>query len=378
MRIGITCYPTLGGSGAVATELGKALAHKGHQVHFIVANVPFRLGEFHQNIFIHETETMTYPVLRTPPYDLTLAAVMADVIARYNLDIIHAHYALPFAVCAHLAREMLGDHPVRLVTTLHGTDVTVLAQDKSLYSVIKLGIEKSDVVTAVSRSLVQQTNELFDTNKPIRCVYNFVDTDLFRPVAHCDVRHCFSPTGEKVLLHVSNFRKVKRLPDVIAIFARVREVMPAQLLLVGEGPELSRTRDLVDSLGLSANVRFLGKQDEVNTLFNAADLLLLPSEKESFGLVALEAMASGVPVIGSTSGGIPEVVANGETGWLAAPGDVETMAARAIELLGNPERYRQFSADARSRAEQQFNVHARVKDYEEIYETLVAAARAGR
>jgi L-malate glycosyltransferase len=370
MRIGISCYPTIGGSGAVATELGKALADRGHQVHFIVSDIPFRLGTYHQNIYIHEMDTMTYPVLRTPPHDFTLAALMADIISQYDLDILHTHYALPFAVCGFLAKSMLQNHRVKLVTTLHGTDVTVLAQDKSLYRVIKLGIEQSDAVTAVSHSLVQQTKELFKVQRDIECVHNFIDGDLFHPETAPKLRSCFAARGERVLLHISNFRKVKRLPDLIAVFKRVVETMPAQLLLVGEGPELNTVRELVSHYGLNDRVHFLGKQDDVAPLLASADLFLLPSEKESFGLVALEAMACGVPVIGSNAGGIPEVVVHGQTGYIASVGDVETMAQYAIQLLTDSSLYNQVSQQARKRAIGTFSLAEKVEEYERIYERL--------
>ncbi len=375
MRIGISCYPTVGGSGAVATELGKALAHRGHQVHFIVTNIPFRLGEFHHNIYIHELSTVSYPVLRTPPYDLSLAALMANIVQEYDLDILHVHYALPFAVCAFLAKSIAKDHPFKVVTTLHGTDVTVLAQDKSLYEVIKLGIEQSDAVTAVSESLVRQTKELFRIDRDIRCVYNFIDTDIFRPEPNSPIRQCFAKQGEKILLHVSNFRQVKRIGDVIEIFARVQQSIPAKLLLVGEGPELNNARDLVHALNLHENVVFLGKQDEVASLYAAADLFLLPSAKESFGLVALEAMACGVPVIGSDAGGIPEVVLHGETGFLADVGDVDAMANFALILLRNPEMYRQFSTAARQRAQDVFHIESKIREYEDVYQSVLEGSR---
>ncbi|MBX5437244.1 MAG: N-acetyl-alpha-D-glucosaminyl L-malate synthase BshA [Alicyclobacillaceae bacterium] len=372
MRIGISCYPTHGGSGAVATELGKALADRGHQVHFIVAGVPFRLGGFHHNITVHEVETVSYPVLRTPPYDFSLAAAMADTAVRFRLDILHVHYAFPFAVCAHLAKEMIGPHPLKVVTTLHGTDVTVLAQDKSLYRLIKLGIERSDAVTAVSQSLVRQTRELFHVDRDIVCVYNFVNTKVFRPVPNSPVRRCFAPGNEKILLHISNFRAVKRVPDVVRVFRQVRDVMPAKLVLVGEGPDSGAAREAVEALGLTDDVYFLGRQDEVADLFAAADLFLLPSEKESFGLVALEAMASGVPVVGSNAGGIPEVVRDGETGFLAPVGDVDTMARRALELLSDPLLYQRFSRRARERAVTHFDQPEKVSEYESLYRALVA------
>lgn len=371
MRIGISCYPTIGGSGAVATELGKALAGRGHQVHFIVTDVPFRLGGFHPNIYVHELDTMTYPVLRTPPYDLSLAALMARTIERYDLDILHVHYALPFAACAFLAKEMVPDHRVKVVTTLHGTDVTVLAQDDTLVDVIRLGIQKSDAVTAVSDNLRQQTHELFHVNKDIFCIYNFVDSDVFRPKPVQEVKKCLASPEEKVLLHTSNFRKVKRVPDVIRIYDLVQRRVPSRLVLVGEGPELGEAQNLVRQLGLGGRVEFLGKQDEVAELFAAADLFLLPSEKESFGLVALEAMSAGVPVVGSNAGGIPEVVVHGQTGYLADVGDVNQMAAYATSLLTDGALYQSFSAAARERAIHEFSVDKQVAIYEELYRQLM-------
>ncbi|QQE76783.1 N-acetyl-alpha-D-glucosaminyl L-malate synthase BshA [Alicyclobacillus sp. SO9] len=372
MRIGISCYPTIGGSGAVATELGKALARRGHQVHFIVTDIPFRLGQFDPNIYIHEMDTMTYPVLRTPPHDFTLAALMADIIERYQLQILHAHYALPFAVSAFLAKNMVSkDHDVKVVTTLHGTDVTVLAQDKSLYEVIKLGIEKSDAVTAVSNSLVQQTKDVFSISRDIDTIYNFIDTDLFQPRTASHIRNSFAPNDEKLLLHVSNFRQVKRIDDLVRMFKLVRNRVEARLLLVGEGPELNAIRDMVQSESLERDVFFLGNQDDVAPLFNAADLFCLPSQKESFGLVALEAMASGVPVIGSTAGGIPEVVQQGKSGFLAPVGDIRAMADYAVRLLQNPAEYQRMSAAARSRAVEEFQMESKVKEYESLYRRLI-------
>ncbi|QRF23380.1 N-acetyl-alpha-D-glucosaminyl L-malate synthase BshA [Alicyclobacillus sp. TC] len=374
MRIGISCYATVGGSGAVATELGKALATRGHEVHFIVSDVPFRLGEFRNNLYIHEVETVSYPVLRTPPYDFSLAAKMADVVAEYHLDILHAHYALPFAVCAFLAKEMLGENKVRTVTTLHGTDVTVLAQDRSLKNVMRLGIERSDAVTAVSHSLIEETRSLFGTEKEIECIYNFVDPDIFRPQSERQTRACLARPGERVLMHVSNFRKIKRVPDVILVFQKVLQQVDSRLILVGEGPELTAARDLVRQLGLQEKVNFLGKQDEVASLFAAADVFLLPSEKESFGLVALESMACGVPVVGSIAGGIPEVVKPNETGFLFPIGDVDGMANAVLRLFSDENLYHRLSVGARKTAETQFNVAEQVAHYERIYQRLIEDA----
>lgn len=371
MKIGISCYATLGGSGAVATELGKALAARGHEVHFIVSGIPFRLDLFQDNVYVHEVETATYPVLRSSPLDLALAAKMADVAGQFDLDILHVHYALPYAVCAFLAREILGgDHPVRIVTTLHGTDITVLGQDPLLRDIIRLGIEKSDVVTAVSQSLIDQTNELFEPRCPIRKIHNFVDLDVF---SKADVRHLrakIAPDGERILLHMSNFREVKRIPDVMAIFARVRKKIPSKLLLVGEGPELDNARKLSEQMGVARDVHFLGKRDEVAALLSLGDVLLLPSSKESFGLVALEAMACSVPVVGSDAGGIPEVVEDGVSGFLSPVGDVEAMASNALRLLQDEALWQQFSQAARRRA-QRFSLDEKVSQYEALYERLV-------
>lgn len=366
MKIGISCYPTIGGSGAVATELGKALAKNGHDVHFMVTDIPFRLGTFLDHVYIHEVDTTTYPVLRTPPYDFSLAALMAKVTDDYQLDVLHVHYALPFAVCAFLAKQM-AKRDVKVVTTLHGTDVTVLTQDESLKQVMKLGIEKSDVVTAVSQSLIGQTRSSFDTEREIECVYNFIDTDIFQPEAGKHVRDALGSPREKIFLHMSNFRQVKRIGDVIDIFHRVSKRIDARLVLVGEGPEYNFARQRVNDLGLADRVRFLGKQDEVAPLVAAADLLLLPSEKESFGLVALEAMACGIPVIGSLAGGIPEVVENGVTGFLAEIGDVDAMAASALQLCEDDRLYKQVSKAARDRATRHFDVRDKVGEYEALY-----------
>lgn len=373
MKIGISCYATLGGSGAVATELGKALAARGHEVHFIVSGTPFRLGYlgyFMDNIYIHEVETTSYPVLQSSPYDLALSAKMADVIRHYDLDIIHAHYAIPYAVCAFLAREMLGTHKVRIVTTLHGTDITVLAQDPLLRDVIRLGIEKSHAVTAVSQSLIDQTNELFEPACPIMKIHNFVDVKQYRRLESPTLKLRIAPNNEKVILHMSNFRAVKRIPDVIETFRLIHQAMPAKLLMVGEGPELDAARKLTCKMGIEEDVLFLGQQDEVAQLLSLADLLLLPSQKESFGLVALEAMACGVPVVGSNAGGIPEVVEHGKSGYLASVGDTESMGAYAVSILSNIEKWHAFSEAAMQRAKL-FTMEEKVSQYEELYKRLI-------
>lgn len=366
LKIGITCYPTLGGSGVVATELGKLLAEKGHEIHFITHSIPFRLGKFQRNIYYHEVEVNNYYVFRYPPYDLSLASKMAQVARMQKLDLLHVHYAVPHAICAWLAKQML-DGGIKTVTTLHGTDITVLAQDESLRDLIRLAIHQSDAVTAVSRDLIRETRERLDIETPIDLTYNFVDKRVYYPRECRSLRNEYAAPGEKVLMHISNFRPVKRVGDVIDVFARVNAKLPSRLLLVGEGPELSKIQWQVESLGLEDRVTFLGKQDDVAQVISVADLLLLPSEKESFGLVALEAMACGVPTIGSLAGGIPELVAHGTTGFLAPVGDTERMAEYAVRLLSDESMYARFREACLERARTTFCNDRITAEYERIY-----------
>jgi len=366
LKIGITCYPTLGGSGVVATELGKLLAERGHEIHFITHSVPFRLGKFHKNVFFHEVEVNDYYVFRYPPYDLSLASKMAQVAQMQQLDILHVHYAIPHAVCAYLAKQML-NNGLKTVTTLHGTDITVLAQDESLKDLIRLAIHQSDAVTAVSNDLIQETRQLLDITTPIELTYNFVDKRVYYPRDVSQLRQDYAKPDEKILMHISNFRPVKRVSDVVDIFDRVQQSLSAKLLLVGEGPELTKIQCKVKSLGLEDKVLFLGKQEDVAQVISLADVLLLPSEKESFGLVALEAMACGVPTIGSTAGGIPELVTHGETGYLAPIGDVEAMSQYAIDLLKDEGRYQSFVDACVDRARRVFCNDRITHEYEAIY-----------
>jgi N-acetyl-alpha-D-glucosaminyl L-malate synthase BshA len=366
LKIGITCYPTLGGSGVVATELGKLLAEKGHEIHFITHSIPFRLGKFQRNIYYHEVEVNNYYVFRYPPYDLSLASKMAQVARMQKLDLLHVHYAVPHAICAWLAKQML-DGGIKTVTTLHGTDITVLAQDESLRDLIRLAIHQSDAVTAVSRDLIRETRERLDIETPIDLTYNFVDKRVYYPRECRSLRNEYAEPGEKVLMHISNFRPVKRVGDVVDVFARVNAKLPSRLLLVGEGPELSKIQWQVESLGLEDRVTFLGKQDDVAQVISVADLLLLPSEKESFGLVALEAMACGVPTIGSLAGGIPELVAHGTTGFLAPVGDTERMAEYAVQLLSDESMYARFREACLERARTTFCNDRITAEYERIY-----------
>ncbi|CCC85843.1 glycosyl transferase, group 1 family protein [Paenibacillus polymyxa M1] len=367
LKIGITCYPSLGGSGVVATELGKLLAEKGHEVHFIANSIPFRLGgAFQKNIFYHEVEVNDYYVFRYPPYDLSLATKMAQVAQMKNLDVLHVHYAVPHAVCAYLAKEMVGDH-LKVVTTLHGTDITVLAQDESLKDLIRLAINKSDAVTAVSKDLIRETIDALEITRPIDLTYNFVDKRVYYPRDAAALRRDFAQPHEKIMMHISNFRPVKRVGDVLDIFDRVQQKIPAKLLLVGEGPDLPKIRCKIESLGLQDKVFFLGKQDQIAEVISMADVLLLPSEKESFGLVALEAMACGVPTIGSQAGGVPELVVHGSTGYLAEIGNTEAMADYAVELLSDEAMAERFREACLTRARTVFCDELITRQYEEIY-----------
>lgn len=366
LKIGITCYPTLGGSGVVATELGKLLAELGHEVHFITHSVPFRLGKFHQNIYYHEVEVTDYHVFRYPPYDLSLASKMAQVAKMKKLDVLHVHYALPHAICAYLAKKMVGDN-LKVVTTLHGTDITILGQEAGLHDLIRLGIEESDAVTAVSNDLIQETMRVLNTSKPIELVYNFVDKREYFPKPDAELRLKYARPDEKIMIHISNFRPVKRVQDVAAIFEKVAKQVNAKLLFVGEGPDLPRVRNWVEERGLSDRVLFLGKQEEVARIISLADVMLLPSEKESFGLVALEAMACGVPTIASHTGGIPELITHGETGYLAPVGDVDKMAAYAAKLLSDDQLHGEFVSNGLVRAREYFCNNIITSQYEDIY-----------
>jgi len=373
LKIGITCYPTLGGSGVVATELGKLLAEKGHEIHFITHSMPFRLGKFDKNIFYHEVEVNDYYVFRFPPYDLSLANKLAQVAKMEELDLLHVHYAIPHAVCALLAKQMVGDH-LKVVTTLHGTDITVLAQDESLSDLIRFAINQSDAVTAVSEDLIRETRNTLSIARPIELTYNFVDKRVYYPRDVSELRQEYARPDEKIVIHISNFRPVKRVTDVVEIFARVADKIPSRLIFVGEGPELSKVVCKVRNLGLSDRVTFCGKQDDVAQLLSLADVMLLPSEKESFGLVALEAMACGVPTVGSNTGGIPELISHGETGYLAPVGDTDLMADYAIHLLSDPHLYKKMSNACVHRARTKFCNFLITSQYEELYYRVLGRA----
>lgn len=372
MRIGVTCYPTLGGSGAVAAELGKQLARRGHEVHFISYRLPFRLAGFQENIRFHEVDVSTYPLFEHPPHDLALAAKMAAVAREEKLDVLHVHYAIPHAVAGYLAQQMLGASAPRLVTTLHGTDVTLVGQDRSFFEITRFSIERSQGVTAVSDFLRRMTVEVFGVEREIEVIHNFVDLST-----HCRSRawpdcRCFARPGDKILLHISNFRPVKRVLDTVRVLERVNREVPAVLLLVGEGPERSSAQALARRLGLQDRVRFLGRLDQVEEVLGLAHVFLLPSEIESFGLSALEAMACAVPVVASDAGGLPEVVRHGETGFLLPVGDIEGMAARTLELLQDEERWREVGQAARRRAAALFDADRLVSAYERHYERVLS------
>jgi L-malate glycosyltransferase len=373
VKIGITCYPTYGGSGIVATELGKELAERGHQVHFISYAPPLRLVKANPNIFYHEVEVRTYPLFAHPPYTLALASKVAEVAEQKELDLLHCHYAIPHSVSAFLAKSMLLPKRLPVVTTLHGTDITLVGADRSYLPITKFSIEQSDGVTAVSNFLRDATYSTFATTKEIEVIYNFVNCDLYRPGINEELRKTFAPSGEKTLIHLSNFRAVKRTTDVVHIFARVLKHLPAVLLMVGDGPERSSAEYAARHLGIDKRVHFLGKRDNIEELFASADLLLLPSENESFGLVAIEAMACEVPVVVSRVGGLPEVVTDGVEGYLIEPLNVEAMAERALDVLSDETRRREMGKRGRESARRRFCSSKIIPQYEAYYRRILAA-----
>jgi N-acetyl-alpha-D-glucosaminyl L-malate synthase BshA len=377
MRLGITCYPTYGGSGVVATELGMELAARGHEVHFISYAPPIRLNQDSDRIVFHEVEVTTYPLFDHPPYALALATKMLEVAESAGLDLLHVHYAIPHSVSAYLARAMSAPRRLPFITTLHGTDITLVGRDRSYLPITRFSIEQSDGVTAVSQYLKQRTAEEFAIRKPITVIPNFVNCDLYcRAPEDVQRQHRahWAPGGEPVLMHLSNFRPVKRVPDVVEIFARVRRTMPAKLVLIGDGPDRGLVEYLVRQKKLAADVHFLGKQERVHDKLGSADLFLLPSELESFGLAALEAMACEVPVVATNVGGVPEVVTDGEDGYLVAPGDVEAAAARAIEILRRPDRGRFLGQQARQNAMKRYCASKIIPQYEAFYQKILSAA----
>jgi N-acetyl-alpha-D-glucosaminyl L-malate synthase BshA len=382
MKIGITCYPTYGGSGVVATELGIELAAAGHQVHFIAYSQPFRLRGREQDIAFHEVPVSNYPLFEYPPYDLALATRMAEVAAYCELDLLHVHYAIPHSISAYLAREMLARQKRRLpfITTLHGTDITLVGLDHSYLPITRFGIDESDGVTAISDYLKDKTVQEFHPKKAIHVIPNFVNCDVYMPLGETERaagRARYAEPGEKILVHLSNFRPVKRTGDVVRIFSRIARELPARLLMIGDGPDRSAAEWIAHRKGIQDRVHFLGKQSSVSEILPLADLLLMPSELESFGLAALEAMACRVPSIATRVGGVPELIEDGVSGRLLPVGDVERMAGAAVELLRDSDRYQAMAEAARRTAQNRYCASKIIPLYERFYESILGGSAAG-
>jgi N-acetyl-alpha-D-glucosaminyl L-malate synthase BshA len=372
MRIGIVCYPTFGGSGVLATELGKALAQKGHQVHFITYQQPVRLNGYIPNIFYHEVQVPTYPLFDYPPYETALASTMVDVISNNNLDLLHVHYAIPHASAAYMAKKILEKQgkKIPVITTLHGTDITLVGRDKTYAPVVTFSINESDAITAVSNDLRDETYRSFKIEKEIEVIYNFVDVTRFNRKPIDAFKKVIAPGGERVLLHASNFRKLKRVGDVVEIFNQVHKKLPSKLLFVGDGPERQHAEKLCRDLGVFDEVRIVGKQEQMEDILAIADLFLLPSEYESFGLAALEAMAAGVPVVSTNAGGLKEINIPGVTGYLSDVGDVDGMSKQALDILSDDKTLKIFKDNAFAQA-RKFDIHNIVPEYERLYERFL-------
>ncbi|MGB0918470.1 MAG: N-acetyl-alpha-D-glucosaminyl L-malate synthase BshA [Flavobacteriales bacterium] len=376
MRVGIVCYPTFGGSGVVATELGKELALKGHDVHFITYDLPVRFDQFLSNLHHHEVRVSDYPLFDYQPYELVLASRMVDVVKHEKLDLLHVHYAIPHASAAFMAREILKSQGIQIpfVTTLHGTDITLVGKDASFEPVITFAINQSDAVTAVSESLRADTFEHFGVNREVEVIPNFIDLERYEGCVTEGVVKAFAPNGEKILFHASNFRPVKRVEDVVRVFSKVKEEIPCKLLLAGDGPERQKIEALCRELGTCDDVHFLGKLKNIEEVYSVADAFLLTSETESFGLAALEAMASSVPVISTNTGGIPEINVHGETGFLSNVGDYEDMAKNTLKLLTDNEKMKQFKRQALQRAKLFSKVNV-IPTYEQLYKSVLQKAK---
>jgi N-acetyl-alpha-D-glucosaminyl L-malate synthase BshA len=376
MKIGIVCYPTFGGSGVVATELGKALADNGHQVHFVTYNQPARLDFFSENLFYHEVSISKYPLFDYPPYELALASKLVDVVRFEGLDILHVHYAIPHASAAFMAKQILATYGIQIpvVTTLHGTDITLVGKDRTYKPVVTFSINKSDGVTAVSQDLKDDTLKFFEITNEIRVIPNFIDLKRFSMKAKDHFKKAIAPAGEKILVHTSNFRKVKRTQDVVRIFAIVNKVIPSKLLMVGDGPERSECEQLCRDLGVTENVRFLGKQEAIEEILSVSDLFMMPSQSESFGLAALEAMACRVPVVSSNAGGLPELNVDGVTGYMCDPGDIDLMSEKAIYILEDDERLETFKTNALARAKE-FDLSLILPVYESYYQEVIERSK---
>lgn len=372
MKIGIVLYPTFGGSGVMATELGLALAEKGHEVHFISYQQPVRLNVFSPNIYYHEVSVPKYPLFEFPPYETALASTLVNVIKHRSLDLLHVHYAIPHASSAFFARQMLKKEgkTIPFITTLHGTDITLVGKDATYGSVVTFSINESDAITAVSENLKQETLNSFAIDKPIQVIPNFVDLDRFKKNNLDHFKRIFAPNDERILIHVSNFRRVKRVDTVIETFSEISKVIPSKLLMIGDGPDRQMAEDLCRKLGTCDNIRFLGKQEKMEEIFNISDLFMLPSEYESFGLAALEAMACGVPVISSNSGGLPEINIDGITGGLSDVGDVKDMAQKAINILKDDQTLNKYKKQAYKHA-QKFSMNKILPLYEALYQKVL-------
>lgn len=372
MRIGIVCYPTFGGSGVLATELGKALAQKGHQVHFITYQQPVRLNVFVPNIYYHEVQVPTYPLFDFPPYETALASTMVDVIKNNHVELLHVHYAIPHASAAYMAKKILEQEGIDIpvITTLHGTDITLVGRDKTYAPVVTFSINQSDAITAVSQNLCEETYRNFKIEKPIEVIHNFVDVQRFNRKPIDAFKKVIAPNGERVLLHASNFRKIKRVQDVVKIFFEVNKEVPSKLLFVGDGPERVTAEDLSRCLGIAEEVRFVGKQEQMEDILAIGDLFLLTSEYESFGLAALEAMAAGVPVVSTNAGGLAEINIEGVTGYMGNVGDIKDMSLKAIDILQNEERLQEFKTAAAQHA-LKFDISNIVPLYEDLYQRFL-------
>lgn len=379
MKIGIVCYPTFGGSGVLATELGLGLAKKGHEIHFITYNRPVRLGSFHENIYYHEVDSIDYPLFEFTPYESSLASKLVDVVKYENLDILHVHYAIPHASVAYVAKKILLQSGIYIpvVTTLHGTDITLVGHDKSFAPVVEFSINKSDGITAVSNYLKETTLSLFNITKEIRVIYNFIDFTRFKKTNKAHFKKAIAPDGEKIITHVSNFRKVKRVEDIIYAFDIIRKKVPSKLLLIGDGPERTHLESLCRKLGSCDEVRFLGKQEAIEEILAISDLFMIPSASESFGLAALEAMSCEVPVISSNIGGLPELNVHGKTGYLCDVGDVESYAKYAIELLSDEEKLNTFRKNALEHSKN-YSIEIILPQYEEYYQEVIEKAAVKR
>lgn len=376
MKIGIVCYPTFGGSGVMATELGLALAEKGHEIHFISYQQPVRLNVFLPNIYFHEVSVPKYPLFDFPPYETALASALVNVVLNHGLDVLHVHYAIPHASSAYFARQMLRKmgKDIPFITTLHGTDITLVGKDATYTHVVAFSINESNAITAVSENLRQETLRSFQIEKDIQVIYNFVDAKRFYKSNKEHFKKMLAPHGERILAHVSNFRKVKRVEDVVKVFQKVHEQIPSKLLMIGDGPERQQIEELCRKMGICNDIRFLGKQEQMEEILNITDLFVLPSQYESFGLAALEAMACGVPVISSNAGGLPEINAHGKTGYLSNVGDVEDMAINAIKILKDDGVLKSFKKAALANAKQ-FSIDKIVPQYEDLYVKVVAQSK---